>query len=503
MMNAVNSKDDLDKLLDKLDPALYDKLLDEVKVYQAAVEREKAQVSFMEYVKMMWPGFVHGRHHALMAKKFEAIAKGEMKRVIINMPPRHTKSEFASYLLPSWFLGKNPAKKVIQCSNTADLAVGFGRKVRNLVDSEQYASVFPGVKLRQDSKAAGRWATNKNGEYFAIGVGGTVTGKGADLLIIDDPHSEQEAAAASGNPEIYQKVYEWYTSGPRQRLQPGGAIVIVMTRWGEADLTGRVLQDALKREKGEEWELIELPAIMPSGNPLWPEFWSIDELEALKEELPVSKWNAQYQQKPTGEEGALVKREWWKIWERERPPNCEYVIQSWDTAFTKSERSDYSACTVWGVFHMDEDPKNVNVILLEAYQERLEFPELKEKAFEMYNIWEPDTCIIEAKAAGSPLIFEMRRMGVPVQEYTPVRGNDKFVRINSVTDLFRSGKVWAPDTRWAHELIEQMAAFPNAAHDDLVDSSTQALIRFRQGGFLRLNTDEEEEQVYRRKVAYY
>ncbi len=503
MIEIANTAEDLEKLLDKLDPALYDKLLDEVKVYQAAVEREKAQGNFMEYVRMMWPGFVHGRHHALMAKKFEAIARGEMKRVIINMPPRHTKSEFASYLLPSWFLGKNPSKKVIQCSNTADLAVGFGRKVRNLVDSEHYASVFPGVKLRQDSKAAGRWATNKNGEYFAIGVGGTVTGKGADLLIIDDPHSEQEAALAAGNPEIYQKVYEWYTSGPRQRLQPGGAIVIVMTRWGEADLTGRVLQDALKREKGEEWELIELPAIMPSGNPLWPEFWSIDELEALKEELPVSKWNAQYQQKPTGEEGALVKREWWQIWERERPPNCEYVIQSWDTAFTKSERSDYSACTVWGVFHMDEDPKNVNVILLEAYQERLEFPELKEKAFEMYNIWEPDTCIIEAKAAGSPLIFEMRRMGVPVQEYTPVRGNDKFVRINSVTDLFRSGKVWAPDTRWAHELIEQMAAFPNAAHDDLVDSSTQALIRFRQGGFLRLNTDEEDEQVYRRKVAYY
>jgi predicted phage terminase large subunit-like protein len=495
--------DDLDKLLDKLDPALYDKLLDEVKVYQAAVEREKAQVSFMEYVKVMWPGFVHGRHHALMAKKFEAIAKGEMKRVIINMPPRHTKSEFASYLLPSWFLGLHPAKKIIQCSNTADLAVGFGRKVRNLVDSDQYSTVFPGVSLRQDSKAAGRWATNKNGEYFAIGVGGTVTGKGADLLIIHDPRSEQEAALAAGNPEIYQKVYEWYTSGPRQRLQPGGAIVIVMTRWGEADLTGRVLQDALKREKGEEWELIELPAIMPSGNPLWPEFWSIDELEALKEELPVAKWNAQYQQKPTGEEGALVKREWWKIWERDRPPSCEYVIQSWDTAFTKSERSDFSACTVWGVFHLNEDPKDVNVILLEAYQERLEFPELKEKAFEMYNIWEPDTCIIEAKAAGSPLIFELRRMGVPVQEYTPVRGNDKFVRINSVTDLFRSGKVWAPDTRWAHELIEQMASFPNAAHDDLVDSSTQALIRFRQGGFLRLNTDEEEEQVYRRKVAYY
>ena len=493
----------LEKLLATLPINEQEKLLADVDVYKKSVERENAQKSFMAYVKMMWPGFVGGRHHALMAKKFEDIASGKIKRLIINMAPRHTKSEFASYLLPSWFLGLNPHKKVIQTSNTADLAVGFGRKVRNLVDSEQYSLVFPDVALRQDSKAAGRWATNKGGEYFAIGVGGTVTGKGADLLIIDDPHSEQEAALAAGNPEIYQKVYEWYTSGPRQRLQPGGAIVIVMTRWGESDLTGRVLQDALKREKGEEWELIELPAIMPSGNPLWPEFWSIDELEALKEELPVSKWNAQYQQKPTGEEGALVKREWWKIWEKDRPPACEYVIQSWDTAFTKSERSDYSACTVWGVFHLNEDPTDVNVILLEAYQERLEFPELKEKAFEMYNIWEPDTCIIEAKAAGSPLIFEMRRMGVPVQEYTPVRGNDKFVRINSVTDLFRSGKVWAPDTRWAHELIEQMAAFPNAAHDDLVDSSTQALIRFRQGGFLRLNTDETEEQIYRRKVAYY
>ena len=495
--------DQVIELMNMLSPEEQAMVLEQVREYDNALLREEGQVDFLKFVYTMWPGFINGRHHALMAKKFEDIADGKIKRLIINMPPRHTKSEFASFLLPAWFLGKFPNKKVIQCSNTAELAVGFGRKVRNLVDSEVYAKIFPNVALRSDSKAAGRWSTNANGEYFAIGVGGTVTGKGADLLIIDDPHSEQEAAAATGNSEIYQKVYEWYTSGPRQRLQPGGAIVIVMTRWGEADLTGRVLQDALKREKGEEWELIELPAIMPSGNPLWPEFWSIDELEALKEELPVAKWNAQYQQKPTGEEGALVKREWWKIWERDKPPKCEYVIQSWDTAFTKSERSDYSACTVWGVFHMDEDPRNVNVILLEAYQERLEFPELKEKAFEMYNIWEPDTCIIEAKAAGSPLIFEMRRMGVPVQEYTPVRGNDKFVRINSVTDLFRSGKVWAPDTRWAHELIEQMAAFPNAAHDDLVDSSTQALIRFRQGGFLRLNTDEEDEQVYRRKVAYY
>ena len=498
------SPEGMKELIGKLDPALYESLLEEVEVYQSAVLREKAQNNFMEYVKQMWPGFIHGRHHALMAKKFEQIASGEIKRVIINMPPRHTKSEFASYLFPSWYLGKFPHKKIIQCSNTGELAVGFGRKVRNLVGSEAYSKVFPDVTLRQDSKAAGRWSTNKNGEYFAIGVGGTVTGKGGDIVIIDDPHSEQEAALAANNPEVYQKVYEWYTSGPRQRLQPGGTIVMVMTRWAENDLTGRVLADSMKRSTGEDWEVIELPAILPSGNPLWPEFWSIKELEALKEELPPSKWNAQYQQKPTGEEGALVKREWWKMCEGQRAPACEFIIQSWDTAFTKSERSDFSACTTWGVFYKDEDPNDVNIILLDAFQERMEFPELKQKALELYKEWEPDSCVIEAKAAGAPLVFELRRMGISVQEYTPVRGNDKFVRVNSVTDLFRSGKVWAPDMRWAHEVIEQMAAFPNASHDDLVDSSTQALIRFRQGGFIRLDSDEEEDSYGRRRsYAYY
>lgn len=497
-MNAI------DKLLENLPVAEQEILLAELEEYRRALDRETAQASFISYIKMMWPGFIAGRHHAIMAKKFEDIASGKLKRLIINMPPRHTKSEFASYLLPSWFLGRFPNKKIIQCSNTADLAVGFGRKVRNLVDSEQYSTVFPDVSLRQDSKAAGRWATNQNGEYFAIGVGGTVTGKGADLLIIDDPHSEQEAALASGDPTVFDRVYEWYTSGPRQRLQPGGAIVIVMTRWAEKDLTGRVMKDAAMRDSMDEWEVIEFPAILPSGNPLWPEFWSLKELSALKEELPAIKWNAQYQQAPTGEEGALVKREWWKVWTPERPPTCEFIIQSWDTAFTKNARSDYSACTTWGVFHMNDDPNDINVIMLDAFQKRMEFPELKEKALHHYKEWEPDACIIEAKAAGAPLIFELRAMGIYVQDYTPVRGNDKFVRLNSVTDLFSSGKVWAPETRWASEVIEQMAAFPNGDHDDLVDSTTQALMRFRQGGFLRLDTDEREElQSFRRKRSYY
>jgi predicted phage terminase large subunit-like protein len=255
---------------------------------------------------------------------------------------------------------------------------------------------------------------------------------------------------------------------------------------------------------GDEWEVISLPAIMPSGLSLWPEFWSLEELEKLKNELPISKWSAQYQQDPSAEEGALVKREWWKVWDKESPPACAFIIQSWDTAFTKNERSDYSACTTWGVFYMNENENDPHVILLDALKERLEFPELKIRALEMYKEWEPDAFIVEAKASGAPLVFELRRMGIPVQEFTPVRGNDKITRVNSVSDLFASGKIWAPRKRWAEEVIEEMAAFPNSDHDDLVDSTTQALIRFRKGGFIKLDTDEEDTQFLRsRKVSYY
>jgi len=492
----------LEQILEKLPPNEREEILLTAKELIDGEAREKAQKQFIPFVKQMWAGFIDGRHHKVMAKKFQEIADGKTKRLIINMPPRHTKSEFASYLLPAWFLGKYPDKKIIQCSNTAELAVGFGRKVRNLVDSEQYKKVFPNVALRSDSKAAGRWSTNANGEYFAIGVGGTVTGKGADLLIIDDPHSEQEAALASGDPSVFDKVYEWYTSGPRQRLQPGGSIVVVMTRWSKRDLTGKILKAAVERD-GDEWEIIDFPAILPSGMPLWPEFWNIDELQALRTELPLSKWQAQYQQQPTSEEGAIIKREWWQIWEGRNPPPCEFIIQSWDTAFTKNERSDYSACTTWGVFYMNENPNDPHIILLDAFKKRMEFPELKEAALRHYREYEPDAFIVEAKASGAPLIYELRAMGIPVQEFTPTRGNDKIVRINSVSDLFASGRVWAPETRWAEEVVEEMAAFPNSDHDDLVDSTTQALIRFRKGGMIRLQSDYADEPTVVKKRAYY
>ena len=478
------------------------KLLEELEILEKLKDKELAQKKFMKFVNMVWPTFIAGRHHAIMAEAFEKVASGEIKRLIINMPPRHTKSEFASYLLPAWFLGKFPQKKVIQTSHTAELAVGFGRKVRNLVDSDVYKSIFPGVGLQADSKAAGRWATNAGGDYFAIGVGGAVTGKGADILIIDDPHSEQEAALAETNSEVYDKTYEWYTSGPRQRLQPGGAIIVVMTRWSKKDLTGRVLQAAAQRSTGEDWEVIEFPALFEDDRPLWPEFWSVEELMALREELPTGKWMAQYMQQPTSEVSAIVKREWWKIWDKDYAPQCEFTIQSWDTAFLKSERADYSACTTWGVFYHPDDTgvDRANIILLNSFKKRMEFPELKQKAYEDYRYWEPDSLIVEAKATGAPLIFELRAMGIPVQEFTPSKGNDKIARLNAVADMFASGMVWVPDTRWAEELVEEVASFPSGEHDDLVDSMTQALLRFRKGGFIRLASDEQEElDLYKRR----
>lgn len=615
-------------------------MADEVKF---AVRREDAQENFLAFVKAMWPNFIFGRHHAVMCRKFEEIASGKLKRLIINMPPRHTKSEFASYLLPAWFLGKYPDKKVIQSSNTAELAVGFGRKVRNLVGGDIYSKIFPNVALQYDSKAAGRWSTNAGGEYFAIGVGGTVTGKGADLLIIDDPHSEQEAAFAAQDPSVYDKVYEWFTSGPRQRLQPGGAIIIVMcmvgdtnvlmadktqkklrdirpgdevatyeegcitkskinnwqssgvdsiytvqtqsginlcankehpflvewngerkwsrlkdlipgmqlvatlestynvildtiisispsgkeevfdievdrtknfiangvvshnTRWGKRDLTGQALKAAAQRG-GDEWEVVEFPAILPSGRPLWPEFWSLTELEALKTELPNAKWQAQYQQTPTSESSAIVKREWWRIWQPDSPPVCDFTLMAWDTAFEKNNRADYSACTIWGVFYHPDDSgkEQAQLILLNAFRDRVEFPDLKKLVIRQYNNWEPDSVIIEKKASGAPLIYELRAMGIPVQEFTPVRGNDKITRLNAVSDLFASGRVWAPNTNWAEEVIDEVASFPAGDHDDYVDSTSLALMRFRQGGYVRTNLDEEEPvQYFKRKLAYY
>jgi predicted phage terminase large subunit-like protein len=453
--------------------------------------QEKAQTDFLSFAKYVWPEAIFGAHHTKMADAFNRIADGTLKRLIVNMPPRHTKSEFSSYLLPAFIMGRKPKTKIIQATHTGELAVRFGRKVRNLMDGEAYRQVYPEVALRADSKAAGRWDTDHGGEYFAVGVGGAMTGRGADLLIIDDPHSEQDAMSELA----MENAWDWYTSGPRQRLQPGGSIVIVMTRWNTKDLTARLVK-AQSSHKADRWEIIEFPAVLPSGNPLWPSFWKLEELLAVKASLSPQKWQAQWQQQPTNDEGAILKRDWWKVWPSDEAPPVEYIIQSYDTAYSKKETADYSVITTWGVFYPNADD-GPNIILLDVTRGRWDFPELKRIAKEHYDRWNPDNVLIEAKATGITLQQELRRMGIPVTMYSPGgrrSGQDKVSRAHSVAPILESGMVWAPDTEWAEELVEECAAFPNGDNDDMVDSTTQALMRFRAGNFISLGTDDLEEE---------
>ena len=501
------TKEDIDELIKAVPtmaPEKKRRTLELIRNYQSQLIQEDGKDNFLDFVLHVYPDYKIGPHHEKLARIFEDIAAGKKKRVVVNIAPRHGKSELISYLAPAWFLGKYPQKKVIMASHTADLAVNFGRRVRNLVGSDAYKDIFPAVELQADSKSASRWGTNFNGEYFAIGVGGALAGRGADLFIIDDPHSEQDAK--QGRADVFLPAWEWFQSGPIQRLMPGGAIIVVMTRWSKLDLTGQIVNHMVKNEDAEQWEVVDFPAILPSGKPLWPEFWSIEELLSKKASLDVRYWNAQYLQQPTSEEGALIKREWWQIWEKDDPPQCEFIIMSLDAAQEANTRADYNALTTWGVF-FNEEVNNYNIILLNSIKKRLEFPELKKLVLEEYKEWEPDSFMVEKKSNGAALYQELRRMGVPVGEFTPGKGQDKISRVNAVSDLFAAGVVWAPERRWAQEVIEECNDFPSGANDDLVDSTTLALLRFRQGGFIRLPSDEpEDDYLYkygRRKAAYY
>ena len=516
--------EEIEALLDKLDDLSPEELAEIDQMVDELASRKTNQAAYddlLAFCKKMDPNYLVGRHHRILANMLMAIERGDKDRICVNMPPRHGKSQLVSIFYPAWFLGRNPDKKVMMVSHTTDLAVDFGRKVRNLIATDAYKAVFPTVSLAIDSKSAGRWNTNSGGEYFACGIGSSIAGRGADLLLVDDPHSEQDVL--SGNFEVFEKAYEWFTFGARTRLMPGGRVAIVQTRWHLDDLTGRVTRDMSQNERADQYEVVEFPAILEveekkttkngktrkTGKhvkkPLWPEFFDMEALLRTKASMPVFQWNAQYQQQPTAEEAALVKREWWQRWKDESPPYCEYIIMSLDAAAEKHNRADYTALTTWGVF-LNEHTSAYNIILLNSIKERMEFPELKRLAMEEYEVWEPDSFIVEKKSAGTALYQEMRRMGLPVSEYTPHRGSgDKLARLNSVADIVASELVWMPETRWAEEVIEEIAGFPFMSHDDLVDSTVMALMRFRQGGFIRLPTDEPEEPRYfkQRRGGYY
>ena len=494
---------EINALLKTLTPTQKIEFLEELEEQHRRAGLKRAQGSMTSFAHAVYPGFKEGPHHRKLAKIFQAIANGEKKRVIINIAPRMGKSEFSSYLFPAWFLGQYPDKKIIMATHTAGLSEDFGRRVRNLIDSDEYKQIFPKTLVADDQKAAGKWSTSAGGQYYAVGVGGALAGRGADLFVIDDPHSEQDIKANSR--ATFDNAWSWFQTGPLQRLMPGGAIIVIMTRWSLVDLTGRLLQYQMRNPDADQWEIVELPAILPSGKSLWPEQWPVEQLEAKKANMDARYWNAQYMQQPTLDSAAFIKRTHWRIWEKDDPPQCDFIIQSWDTAHETKTTSDYTACTTWGVWYNEEEGDRPSLILLDAFKDRMEFPELKEVALRQYKEWDPDSFLVEKKAAGAPLIQELRRMGIPVDEFTPSRGNDKIARVNAVSDLFASGAVWAPDRRWAKDVIEEIVAFPVGENDDYVDTMTQALLRFRNGGFISLPTDEQDAPTNwrSRKAAYY
>jgi predicted phage terminase large subunit-like protein len=496
----------LQRALPTLTPQEKAELLADLEERAQRASRVVGRESMLGFATHVYPGFKIGPHHKKLSRIFEDVISGKKKRVIINIAPRHGKSEFSSYLFPAYFLGKYPDKKIIMGTHTAGLSEDFGRRVRNLIESEEYQELYPDTRIADDQKAAGKWSTGAGGQYYAAGVGGALAGRGADLFVIDDPHSEQDVK--SNSRLAFDTAWSWFQTGPLQRLMPGGAIIVIMTRWSLLDLTGRLIDYQTRNPEAEPWEIVELPAILyedtDNEKSLWPEQWPLDQLKKVKASLDPRYWNAQYMQNPTSENSAIISRRHWRIWESDKPPTCEYIIQSWDTAFETKNNSDYSACTTWGIFYNEEENDTPQLILLDAFKDRMAFPELKQVALKHYKEWEPDAFIVEKKAAGAPLIQELRSMGIPVQEFSPSRGNDKHVRLNAVADLFTSGKVWAPDTRWAREVIEEVAAFPVGEHDDFVDTTSQALLRFRQGGFITLDSDEQDTNYYRpRKAAYY
>ena len=517
-MSDTFSRSELETLLKCVD------MLDELEMLEIEkmiVELDKratlqaARDDLIAFCLYMDPNYKVGRHHRILADKLMAIEAGEEDRVCVNIPPRHGKSQLVSTYYPAWFIGRNPGKKVMLVSHTTDLAVDFGRKVRNHIDSEPYRDVFPGTGLSPDSKSAGRWNTTTSCEFYATGVGSALAGRGADLLLVDDPHSEQDIL--NGNFTAFDKAYEWFAFGARTRLMPGGRVAIVHTRWHQDDLTGRLIRDMTNNEDSDQYEVVEFPAILEVEDAetgefvqkaLWPEFFDLQALLRTKASMPVFQWNAQYQQNPTGEEAAIIKRDWWRLWPDDDPPSVEYVIMSLDAAAEAHNRADFTSLTTWGVFFNEEENMH-QIILLNAIKRRMEFPELKALSMEEYQQWEPDAFIVEKKSSGTPLYQEMRRAGLMVQEYTPVRGsannpNSKMARLNSVSDIISSGLVWVPPKRWAEELVEEVAGFPFASNDDQVDTTIMALMRFRQGGFIRLPTDEQDEELpYRRKVDYY
>lgn len=445
------------------------------------------------YIAAMWPRFRLAKHHRRLLAALERVERGECDRLIVTMPPRHGKSLIVSQHFPAWFLGRNPLREVICATYAQEKADDWGREVRNQLTDPLFQAIFPGVGLRSDSKAARRFKLPQGGGFFAAGRNASITGRGAGVFIVDDPIKGREEA---DSPTIREKLKSWYSSVVYTRLDPGGAIVLVATRWHDDDLIGHVLRE----HAHENWEVIDFPALGDEGEALWPERFDAEWLLRRKRTLPSRDWDALYQQRPQSEEGSIIKRGFWKPWTEQPPAAPQMVLISLDPAYTADQENDRSACTVWWLFADERDGRQA-LLLRYAWAKRLEFPglvqELEDTAKHFGVRRVPLRVVIEAKASGLSVIQEIRRRQPDLSVWAISPQGDKVARAYATQPAFEAGKVFAmarmerlgdegvaePVFRpWAREVIDECAVFPRSSLDDLVDSTTQAIGHLRQIG---------------------
>lgn len=490
-----------------------------------ALSNKRASEDFLTFVRKeapkLVPDFKMGRHIQVICHKLQQVIDGECKRLMVFLPPRSSKSVICSKLFPAFYVGKNPSHEIMSVSHSDQLAADFGRSVRDIVNSEDYSKMFTGIHLRADVKAAGKWKTNKNGSYYAAGVRSQVAGRGAHVALLDDVMSEEDAISEAGR----KYIKEWYPAGLRTRVMPNGAIIIINTRYHYDDICGWLLKQTENNPAMQQWDVIKIPAWLdeeaaellqlPVGTSYFPE-WKPDAVLELDElEIKASEgsryWNALYMQDPQPDEGGIIKKRWFKWWEYEDPPECDFIIQTLDTAFSTKSTADNSVIQTWGIFTTyEEDPYGNeslvgNLILLSNLFGRFEYPELRRMAQEAYNDYRPDLCIIEKKASGQSLIQDLRLAQIPILEYTPDK--DKTARVYASTPYLEAGKVYLPDTEWAHELYDEAITFPNARHDDMVDCMTMAIMYMRDSWHLlhpdNPTDDDDDDGVYKKKKRAY
>jgi len=438
--------------------------------------RAVARSDLLSFTQFTMDRYKVGPHHRLLCDRLNAVERGEIKRLMVFMPPRHGKSELTSKRFPAWFLGKNPEKQIITASYAANLAQGFGRDVRNLVASAEFSKLFPGVGIASDSAAKDNWHTTQGGVYTAMGVGGGLTGKGAHVALIDDPVKDRQDAES---PTIREATWDWYRSVLRTRLMPNGAIVLVLTRWSPDDLAGRLLQE-MENGTGEEWEVLNLPAIAYEGDELgrsvgealWPDIFPISELEKIHKAVGEREWASLYQQRPTPGEGALFKIAMLGI--VPAPPAGGKIVRRWDLAATRQIGTRDPDWTV-GVKMLKADDGRFYV--LDVVRLRGDPAEVEAAIINTATQDGSGVRIVIPQDPGQAGVAQAQYLARKLTGYwveTIRESGDKATRAAPLSSQVNVGNVFLVQAPWNRTFLDEFAAFPAGTHDDQVDAAAGA-----------------------------